>query len=96
MTLLDSMLGKNLLLITAVSGSANGTGFYLGIKHALPAGKTFNQLISSKDTTTLRKIDSILYQKIISPVRCSNCYLQIIAGLSSAVSIAINPETWLF
>ncbi|MBK8779141.1 MAG: hypothetical protein WBB12_18840 [Saprospiraceae bacterium] len=63
MTLLDSMLGKNLLLITAVSGSANGTGFYLGIKHALPAGKTFNQLISSKDTTTLRKIDSILYQK---------------------------------
>ncbi|MBK7439743.1 MAG: hypothetical protein IPI77_24100 [Saprospiraceae bacterium] len=24
----------NLLLITAVSGSANGTGFYLGIKHA--------------------------------------------------------------
>ncbi|MBK9677399.1 MAG: hypothetical protein IPO69_00595 [Saprospiraceae bacterium] len=50
-------------MITAVSGSANGTGFYLGIKHALPAGKTFNQLISSKDTTTLRKIDSLLLSK---------------------------------
>lgn len=63
MTLLDSMIDKNTMAITTISGSSNGAGFYLGIKKALPTSQTYYQLIPPEDTLRIKKIDSMLYQK---------------------------------
>jgi predicted patatin/cPLA2 family phospholipase len=63
MTLLDSILYKNTLAITTISGSSNGAGFYLGVKKAIPADRSFAQYITSSDTAIIQRIDSILYHK---------------------------------
>ncbi|MEP7323357.1 MAG: hypothetical protein ABI761_15640 [Saprospiraceae bacterium] len=63
MTLLDSILDKNTLAITSISGSSNGAGFYLGIKKAIPSDRSFSQYLAASDTIAIQRIDSILYHK---------------------------------
>ena len=63
MALLDSLIDGNTLLITTVSGSSNGAGFYLSAKNNFSSTSLSSSLMAYNDTIKLRMMDSILYHK---------------------------------